>query len=106
MDSKPKKTRKITIKDVLNEHELELLGIKESIDGTPVNSSRKINEFLHDCGMRESPEYLEVQARYRDKMKDKEERKKYFQEIAAFIKKYYRKHVDDYLNSLDKNEIK
>src|ERR1035437_8117627 len=92
-----KKHRKVTIRDVLDEHELELLGIKESVDGSPVDSSRKISEFLHDSGMRETPEYLEIQARYHDKMKDKEERKKYFLEISAFIKQFYRKHVDDYL---------
>lgn len=92
-----KKHRKVTIRDVLDEHELELLGVKESIDGSPVNSSLKISEFLHDCEMRETPEYLEIQARYHDKMMDKEERKKYFLEIAAFIKQFYRKNVDEYL---------
>jgi len=96
------KKRKVTIKDVLNEHELELLGIKESIDGSPVNSSRKISEFLHDSGMRETPEYLEIQARYHDKMMDKEERKKYFLEISAFIKQYYTRQVDEYL---EKNPV-
>ena len=91
------KTRKVTIKDVLNEHELELMGISASVDGTHVNSSRKISEFLHDSGMRESCEYLEIQARYRDKMMDKEQRKKYFNEISTFIKDYYRKQIDDFL---------
>ena len=95
-------SRKVTIKDVLNEHELELMGIKESIDGSPVNSSLKISEFLSDSGMRESSEYLEVQARYHEKMSDKEERKKYFLEISAFIDQYYRKHVDAYLKTLEK----
>jgi|GEM_PF-5495265 len=104
MKHEPKQNEKVTIKDVLNEHELELLGISESVDGTPVNSSRKISEFLHDSGMRESYEYLEIQARYHDKMMDKEERKKYFLEISTFIKKYYRKHVEDFLNNQTKVE--
>lgn len=102
MSTVTKKHRKVTIRDVLDEHELELLGIKESIDGSPVNSSRKISEFLHDSGMRETPEYLEIQARYHDKMKDKEERKKYFLEISAFIKQFYRSQVEEYL---EKNPV-
>ena len=102
MSTKFIKTRKVTIKDVLNEHELELLGISESVDGTPVNSTRKISEFLHDSGMRESYEYLEIQARYHDKMMYKEERKIYFHEMATFIKAYYRRHINEYLNSQNK----
>ena len=102
MSTKFIKTRKVTIKDVLNEHELELLGISESVDGTPVNSSREISEFLHDSGMRESFEYLEIQARYHEKMMDKEERKKYFHEMSTFIKAYYRRHIDEYLSSQNK----
>ena len=97
MKHEPKQNEKVTIKDVLNEHELELLGISESVDGTPVNSSRKISEFLHDSGMRESSEYIEIQARYRDKMRDKEERKKYFDEISSFIGRYYSQKVDEYI---------
>lgn len=92
-----KKGKKVTIRDVLDEHELELLGINESVDGSPINSSRKISEFIHDSGMRQTPEYLEIQARYHDKMIDKEERGKYFLEISAFIKQYYRSRVDEYL---------
>ena len=91
------KTRKVTIKDVLNEHELELLGITESVDGTPVNSSRKISEFLHDSGMRETSEYIEIRSRYCDKMRDKEERKKYFHEISSFIGRYYGQKVEEYI---------
>ena len=98
------KTRKVTIKDVLNEHELELLGIRESIDGTPVNSSRKISEFLHDNGMRETEEYFAVRAKYKDKMADKEERKKYWNELVAYFHKFYRSKIDEYLKSVNKNE--
>ena len=93
----PQKTRKVTIQDVLNEHMLELMGIEESVDGTPVNSSRKISEFLNDSGMRETSEYIEIRARYRDKMRDKEERKKYFDEISSFIGRYYSQKVDEYI---------
>ena len=84
------KTRKVTVKDVLDENELVLLGLTELIDGTPLNPLRKVFQFLHDSGMRETSEYIEIQARYRDKMRDKEERKKYFHEISCFIGRYYR----------------
>ena len=40
-----KKSRKVTIQDVLNEAELELLGITETVDGSPVSSARKRSEF-------------------------------------------------------------
>lgn len=103
MDSNPKKTRQVTIKDVLDVCELASLGIKESIDGTSVNPSCKISEFLCDSGMLEDRGFLDIQEKYRDKLKDKEERKKYHLEISAFTNEYYRKHVDDYLKSLDKN---
>lgn len=52
MNTNPKKMRKITIKDVLNEHELELMGITESVYCTPVSSELKVSEFLHDIGNR------------------------------------------------------
>ena len=93
----PNKTRKVTIKDVLDEAEFELMGITHSIDGIPISSSRKISEFLNDSGMRETSEYIEIQARYRDKMRDKEERKKYFHEISSFIGRYYGQKVDKYI---------
>ena len=99
MNSDTKKHKKVTIRDVLEEHELELMGITESIDGSPINPTRKISEFLNDSGMREMPEYLDIRARYCDKMRDKEERKKYFQEISNFIGRYYSEKVDEYLAS-------
>lgn len=94
-----KTKKKVTMQDVINEMELESLGLTESIDGSPVNSSRKIWEFLHDIGMRETPEYLEIQARYHDKMRDKEERQKYFREMAHFIKQFFRDKANEYLES-------
>ena len=44
----PNKTRKVTIKDIMDEYELELMGISVSVDGTPVNSALRISEFLFD----------------------------------------------------------
>lgn len=103
MDSNPKKTRKVTIKDVLDVCELASLGIKESTDGTPVNPSWKISEFLCDSGMLEDRECMDIQEKYCGKLGDMEERKKYRLEISAFTNEYYQKKVDEFLNSLSKS---
>ncbi len=63
---------KVTIQDILEEHELELFGIRESIDGAPVNSSLKISEFLCESGIYEATGYKEIQDRYRGKLKDRD----------------------------------
>jgi len=97
----PNKTRKVTIKDIMDEYELELMGISVSVDGTPVNSALRISEFLFDSGIYESSGLVEIQSRYRDKMDDKEERKKYFYESSRFISNYYFEKVDEYLKNLD-----
>lgn len=95
MNTTTKRHKKVTIQDVLNEAELELLGVTESVDGSPVNSSRKRSEFLEDCGMWEDPILLEIQGRYKGKLRDKVESKKYRQEFFAFIKEYFNKRVDE-----------
>ena len=82
------------------------MGITKFVDGTPVNSKLKVSEFLHDSGVYESPEYNEIQTRYRAKMSDKDERKKYFHEISRYISNYYVEKVDEYLRTLDENRIK
>ena len=95
MDTTTKRRKKVTIQDFLNEVELELLGVTESVDGSPVNSSRKRSEFLEDCGMWEDPVLLEIRSRYKGKLRDKVERKKYHREAFAFIKEYFNKKVDE-----------
>ena len=91
-----KKRRRVTIRDVLDEHELELLGITESIDGSPVNSARKRSEFLEDVGMCEDPVYLEIQDRYRGKLRDKETRDRYYSEMSSFRKNFFKKKLHDH----------
>lgn len=94
-----KRQKKVTIKDVLDEAELELLGIKESVDGFPVSSSSKRSEFLEDCGMWEDPILLEIQVRYRGKERNDEEREKYLDEVFDFINGYFHQKIEEYLAS-------
>ena len=96
-----KKSRKVTIQDVLNEAELELLGITETVDGSPVSSARKRSEFLEDCGMWQDPGYLEIQERYRGKLREDKELEKYHLEISTFIQDYFKNKVDEYIKERD-----
>ena len=56
----PQKTRKVTIQDVLDEHELELMGLRESVDGIPNDTDLKVSEFLHNRGVYVSSGYIEI----------------------------------------------
>lgn len=100
MNTNINRHKNVTIPDILNEYELELMGVKVSVDGTPVNSKLKVSEFLYDSDVYVSSGYIEIQNRYRDKMSNKEERKKYFHEISRFVSNYYLKKVDEYLTTL------
>ena len=80
------------------------MGITKSVDGFPVNSLRKLNEFLFDSGMYESPGYKEILEWYKCMLNDKEIRDKYHLEIEAFTINYYREKVDEYLAGRNKNE--
>lgn len=102
MDSNPQNTRKVTIKDVIDEWDLEYMGITEKTDGTPINSSLTRSEFLRDSGIYESTEYLEIKARYRDKICEKDEFKKYWFEAYNFLSRYFDEKVDEYLEGLNK----
>lgn len=84
-----------TIRDVSDERELELLGIKESVDGSPVNSYRKISQFINGLGIWEDPVYKKIQDKYRGKLRDKEMRKKYHLEVSAFVRDFYKKVISN-----------
>lgn len=66
----PNKTRKVTIKDVLEVCELASMGINETIDGTRINPNEKIAEFLCDSGLLEDPGSREIQKKYQDNFRD------------------------------------
>lgn len=102
MDSNPQNTRKVTIKDVIDEWDLEYIGITEKTYGTPINSSLTRSEFLRDSGIYKSPEYFEIQDRYRDKIHEKDEWKKYWFEVSQFLSRYFGEKVDEYLEGLNK----
>jgi len=91
------KRKKVTIRDVLDEHELAFMGILESVDGTIVDPLSKYIKFITDSGMRETPEYLSILAKYKGRLKDKEVRKEYYSEISVFEKEFYKKKIEECL---------
>ena len=102
MDSKPQNTRKVTIKDVIDEWDLEFMGITEKMDGTPINSSLTRSQFLRDSGIYQSQEYFDIQDRHRDKIYEKDERKIYWLEVSQFLNRYFGEKVDEYLSGFSK----
>lgn len=54
--------------------------------------------------MYESSAIVEIQDRYRDKILEKDELKKYWPEASNFISRYFGEEVDEFLADLDNNE--
>ena len=97
MNTSVKRRKKVTIRDILDEAELELMGVTESVDGSPVSSARKRSEFLEDSGMWEDPDYKKIQEKYRGKLRDDAELGKYHHEISVFIQEFFQKKVEEHV---------
>ncbi|NLA16229.1 MAG: hypothetical protein GX877_06825 [Bacteroidales bacterium] len=56
--------KKVTIRDYMKECELQMLGCRESIDGTRVNAFKVLTRLLEDNGFWSIPEVLAITDRY------------------------------------------